>query len=309
MRITLTLSLGCALLCPAGARAQATDPEVAQGIAQAENGEYDTAIFTLDKAARRLADDPAAGETLARAYLYLGIAYFGKGHEAAAKARFRDAILSMGDLTLDAEQFPPKIIDLFEAAREEARGEAEAEPVEAPSAPPAVPDSESESGGGGSKTLLIVGGVAAAGGAAALAAGGGGSGGSSTTTTPSRTEPTASAPTTRTFEGQIDDAQYQMDFTGPDFDLFIGAEGELTANLEWSAEGGDRAGALSLFLQNEDYSAFVGDYRQTSETTGLLTAPVAPLPGAPTQTYHLDVAVEETCFGCLFNFTLTVQHP
>jgi tetratricopeptide (TPR) repeat protein len=308
MRIALTLALGCALLCPCGARAQATDPEVAQGIAEVENGEYDTAIFTLDKAARRLAEDPAAGETLAQAYLYLGIAYLGKGHEAAAKARFRDAILSMNDLTLDAEQFPPKIIDLFEAAREEARGEAAAEPAAAPTAPPVVAGSESE-GGGGSKALLIVGGLAAAGGAAALAAGGGGSGGGATTTTPTRTEPTASAPTTRIFEGQIDDAQYQMDFTGPDFDLFIGAEGELTASLEWSTEGGDRAGALSLFLQNEDYSVFVGDYRQTSETSGLLTALVAPLPGAPTQTYHMDVAVEESCGGCLFTFTLTVQHP
>lgn len=144
----------------------ASDPDVAKGIQQVEEGDYDAAILTLDRAARRLATDPEKTEILSFAYLYLGIAYLGKGHEAAAKAKFRDAISQIKDLTLSPEEYPPKVINLFEAAREEA--------AESPESTPVAEEPEPVEKKGGSKTALVligVGGGAAA--AAAVALGGG----------------------------------------------------------------------------------------------------------------------------------------
>src|SRR3954470_10024789 len=105
----------------AAAQSPAVDTDLARGIRQVEDGDYDPAIFTLDAAAQRLKGDPARVRDLSQAYLYLGIAYIGKGHEAAAKAKFREAVAQIKDLTLSPDKFPPKVIDLLEAAREEAR--------------------------------------------------------------------------------------------------------------------------------------------------------------------------------------------
>jgi hypothetical protein len=147
----------------AGAQQPAVDPDVVKGVKQVEDGEYDAAILTLDNAARRLATDPTKSKDLSQAYLYLGVAYVGKGHEAAAKAKFREAVHQLKDLSLSPDKFPPRVIDLFEAAREEAAKTA------ATSTPaPAKPAGK----GGGSKTPLIIGGAAvAAGGGAYLAFG------------------------------------------------------------------------------------------------------------------------------------------
>lgn len=166
----------------------ASDAEVTTGIELVEAGEYNKAILTLDNAARRLAQDPAQTSDLSQAYLYLGIAYLGKGHEAAARARFREALACAKDLSLSPGQYPPKVIDLFEAARDDnARRAAEAarvtpttpasEPtpsVTEPSttAPPPAAPAERR---GGSRKWLIGGGVAAAavvGGVVAASAGG-----------------------------------------------------------------------------------------------------------------------------------------
>ena len=111
------------------AQPPATDPDVAKGMRQVDEGDYDAAIVTLDAAARRLSTEPAKTRQLSQAYLYLGIAYVAKGHEAAARAKFRDALAQVKDLSLSPDQFSPKIIDLFEAAKEESvrtapRGEA-----------------------------------------------------------------------------------------------------------------------------------------------------------------------------------------
>jgi hypothetical protein len=161
---------GCLVLAFAtAARAQApvaNDPDVAQGIQQVEEGDYDAAILTLDNAARRLSADPKKTRELSQAYLYLGVAYVGKGHEAAAKAKFREAVTQIRELTLSPDKFPPKVIDLFEAAREEV---AKA-PAPAP-APAAAPVREGGGGGGGKKWLIIGGLGAAAAGGAVLALG------------------------------------------------------------------------------------------------------------------------------------------
>src|SRR6185436_11901306 len=158
MRKTLSLFMVLALLVaaqPVPAETP-TDPEVLKGIQQTEDGDYDAAIFTLDAAARRLAADPSRPADLSQAYLYLGIAFVGKGHDAAAKARFRDALQQLHSLSLSAEKYPPKVINVFEAARDEMNREA---------------------GGPGGKSRktkwLVLGGVGVAAGGTALAVGGG----------------------------------------------------------------------------------------------------------------------------------------
>jgi len=167
MRDALCAGLALALLTlPPGvlAQPQASDPEVLEGIAQVEDGEYGTAVLTLDRAARRLSGDPDKTRDLSQAYLYLGIAYFGQGHEAASKANFRDAIRQFRDISLNPEQYPPAIINLFEAAREEAG-------VAAPAAAATAAAPEEKQGGSKMPLILLgVGGAAAAG--VAVAAGG-----------------------------------------------------------------------------------------------------------------------------------------
>jgi len=179
MRHAMCAGLSLALLTlPPGVLAQpaASDPEVLEGITQVEDGEYGTAILTLDRAARRLSGDPDKTRDLSQAYLYLGIAYFGQGHEAASKANFRDAIRQFREISLNPELYPPAIINLFEAAREEA-GTAAPAAAAAPAAVTAVAPEEKQ---GGSKMPLILGGVAAlVGGGVAVAAGGGDNGASS----------------------------------------------------------------------------------------------------------------------------------
>jgi len=182
--LSLVLSLALAAV-PAVAQVPA-DPDVAKGVKQVDEGDYDAAILTLDNAARRLSSDSSKSRELSYAYLYLGIAYMGKGHEAAAKAKFREAVSRVTDLSLSPDRFSPKIIDLFESVKEEtakggpragaAPASATAPAAKAPApAPVATAPKTGSEGGGSGKTLLFVGlGVAAAGGAALLIAGGGG---------------------------------------------------------------------------------------------------------------------------------------
>lgn len=166
--LCIVVAGGLALL-PLSAQAQPpgalSDPEIQKGIKQVEEGDYDAGIVTLDAAARRLTGDPARASELGQAYLYLGIAYMGKGHEAVAKAQFREAISRVKNLTLTPDRFSPRIINVLETVKEEARS------TNGPPAPAAAPvrTVRQPEGGGGKKTVLfLVLGVAAAGGAVLL---------------------------------------------------------------------------------------------------------------------------------------------
>ena len=163
-RVLAMLAVLCVLMVGGRLNADqppATDPEVLKGIKQVDNGEFDGAILTLDAAVRRLATEPAQAHDLSVGYLYLGIAYVAKGHEAAARAKFREALKQAGDLSLSPEKFAPKIINAFEAARAELGPTAEATPSPRPTVSPTP-----SKGGGSAKWILIGGGVVAAGGAA-----------------------------------------------------------------------------------------------------------------------------------------------
>jgi hypothetical protein len=187
-------------------RAQApADPDVARGIQQIQAGDLDAGIFTLDAVVQRLAREPARSREASLAYLYLGVAYLGKSLESAAKAKFREAVLRDKDLTVSPDQFPPKVIDLFEAAKREATEKK------------------------GSKTGLILLGIgAAAAGGAALALGG--SAGPSAASSPSPSPATACPLNTKT--GTVALAPDERDvFTIPTF--AVPCAGTLDAVATW----------------------------------------------------------------------------
>jgi len=293
LRRTLALALAASLSLSPFVLAQSatTDAEVQRGIRQVEDGDYDPAIVTLDAAARRLTGDPARARDLSQAYLYLGIAYIGKGHEAAAKAKFREAVAQIKDLTLSPDKFPPKVIDLFEAAQAEARAQATPAPAAAPTSAPAAAGKK----GGGGKTILVVGGLAAVGAGVALAAGGGGGGGSTggggapptTTTLP------PAARNMQTFSGTLAD-QEQRGFL-----VTASRAGTLDAMLTWQ----DRSIALTIGCQLEapPYTG-CGSSNRTTDTTATLSTSV-------TQTTYLILISNYTGRAGTEAFTLQVLYP
>ena len=278
-RRVLSVLLCAAVALPAvEAQAPARDADVVLGVKHVEDGEYDAAILTLDGAARRLAQDPRRARDLSEAYLYLGVAYIGKGQEAAAKARFREALQKAGDLTLSPEKFPPKVINVFEAARTELQA----------GGPPAASPSPPAKKGGSGKIILIGVGVAAAGGVA-LAAGGGGSSSPSSPATP--------APETRTtlqFSGTAA-SQQQVGYT-----FTASRAGTAEFKVTWQ----DAQLQLALGCQEEapPYTGCNGQYNRTSNTTAQYTTSVQQ------KTYLVLVSNFSSRAGAE-PFTIQILHP
>jgi hypothetical protein len=275
------------------AEAQATDPEVVKGIKLVDDGDFDAAILTLDNAARRLATDPKKVNELSQAYLYLGIAYVGKGHEAAAKAKFREALQQIKDITLSPDKFPPKVIDVFEAARSENTQAAKAAP--APARPP------EKKKGGSKKGLLVAGGVVVVGGGVALAVAGGGGGGSAAP--PPSTQPADSRTVNMFGPTDLPEEQYEENYK-----IVVTAAGTMDATVTWTSRGGERPAvlAMNLFDGNDNEA---GRSNRTNDTTSVLTAAVGPQSGGASQEYRIQVYQRDTCNGCTAAFTLTVRHP
>ncbi len=266
---------------PLAAQPAPSDPEVVKGMRQVDEGDYDAAIVTLDAASRRLAGDPARVRDLSQAYLYLGIAYVGKGHEAAAKANFREAVRQIKDLVLSTDKYPPKVIDLFEAAREEVSHDAAPSPAPSPGASSAAPPKK-----GGSHKGLIIGGVLLAGAGAAIAAGAGGGGGSSSSSS-------SSSPTNmQVFTDKLS-ANNTLGYT-----VTASKGGTLEATLTWST----RTISLTIDCQehNPPYTQ-CGHSNRTTDTSASLTASV-------TQKEY-DIIVNNFNDAGPEAFTLTVRYP
>ena len=250
-----------------------SNPELAAGIKQVEEGDYTGAIVTLDGAASalRLSKDPARTKDLAQAYLYLGIAYVGLGHETSAKAKFREALGQSGELALSPTQFPPKVIELFEVAKQEGRPTVAAAPAK-------------EKKGGSGKVLLIGGLAAVAVGGAALAAGGG------------EDAPTEPVDTRETLNATGTTTQYNC---FQEFRMVPRTSGTLDATLTWTDTSA--VAALTMDL----YTSLSGDLVSRSNPTANLQARLsAPVTN---QIYRLYV-----CQGghqTPVNFTLTVRYP
>ena len=293
LRHALALCLGGALAIAGIPAAQAqtvvTDGDVQKGIRLVDDGDYDAAIVVLDTAARRLAGDASKVRDLSQAYLYLGIAYVGKGHEAAAKAKFREAVAGIKDLTLSAEKYPPKVINLFEAARDEARAAATpaaaAPPATTASTRPAAPAAKSGGGGGGKKVLLIVGGLAVAGGGAAVALGGGGGDSTSSNSTP----------------GQ---SLERSEVIGPQEQKYItvtpSRAGTLTIQLQWRSR--DLRIEADCAEQSPPYTGCGGNYQRTSDTTATYTASVQQKEYLVILSNWSSQPTPETC-------TVTIRYP
>ena len=278
-RVLAVLLVVC-LVVTGAAQAAVADPDVRRGIALVDEGEYDEAILALDGAVRRLAADSGhSTNDLAEAYFYLGVAYLGKGHETSAKARFRDAVHQMHDMSPSAEKFPPRVIELFEKAREESRAETPATAVTAGAAPKKK----------GGKGLLIGGAVVLVGGGAALAAGGGGGGGSG------GGSPTTTLPgTSRTESGVVGD-QEQIPF------LFVATRaGTFEATITWQ----DRNVSLDLSCAQEapPYTQCVGTSVRTTDTSARYTSPV-------TQQQYLVFVSNYSGRAGREPFTLTIRYP
>lgn len=217
-RIVALALVGGLVITPTWARAQAslTDTDLATGIRQVREGDFDIALITLDGVVKRLAGQKGQEKELARAYTYLAIAYVGLAQQEKAKAEFMEAWRADRTLSLSPKEFPPNIIEFFEQARKEAAA-GEAPPVVAPATaaapkvtpPAAAPAGTSTASGkkGGSKLPLVILGVAGAGAAvAAAAASGGGNGAASNTVQTTLATPTTTTPprTTTVISGQVD---------------------------------------------------------------------------------------------------------
>lgn len=281
--MALFLALG---LATTAASQPVADADVRRGIALVEEGEYDSAILTLDGAVRRLAAEKGhSNRDLAEAYFYLGVAYLGKGHETSAKARFREAVQQVRDMSPSPEKFPPRVIELFEKAREESRAEMTVVTSPAPTTAAAEPKKK-----GGSKALLVIGGVALAGGGAALALGGGGGGSSPA----SGDGGGAAQQTTRTDSGSVADQDLAP------FSFTATRAGTAEVTIAWQ----DRNVQLAIYCAFRDppFRECPGAYNQTSDTSARYTTNVVQ------DSYVVHVANFSGRAGSE-PFTITLRYP
>lgn len=155
--------------------AQSSDPDLAAGIRQVNEGDFEAALLTLDGAVRRLQSEPGRSRDLAQAYLYLGIAYLGLDQEQPARTKFREALAHDRSLRLSPDRYPPKVIRVFDAALQEVGITPADTSRPAPQPQRQEPTrSQAPQKKGGSKLPWILLGVGAVGAGAALALGGGG---------------------------------------------------------------------------------------------------------------------------------------
>lgn len=166
---SLSALLVAVLLAPLplhGAQSAPSEPALAEGIRQVDEGDLAAAVITLDSVTRRLTDLKGRERDLAQAHLYLGIAQLGLEQAERAKASMRTAFRLDSALRLDPRRFSPRVIQSFAEANPEVSASKSAAPAPDPTPPPKAASK------GGSGKFLILGGLAAAGGGVALAGGG-----------------------------------------------------------------------------------------------------------------------------------------
>jgi len=154
MRRLCALLVGAGLLLtPVPLRAQSADPELAQGLRQVREGDFEGAVTTLESVVRRLSPAPERSRDLVQAYVNLGVAYVALDQRDAARSRFGEALARDRSLKLSAAEYSPKVLAVFEEARQRAR--------------------QAAPGGKGSKAPYIIAGAAAAAAGVVLATRGG----------------------------------------------------------------------------------------------------------------------------------------
>lgn len=165
MRWSLGRALLSVLVLVAGPRpvSAQTDPALATGIRQVQEGDFEGAVATLEPAAERLARN--GGPAAAQACLQLGIALLALDQRDPAIARFREALTHQASLRLARDRYSPKVLGAFDEALRLSQAEKAA----------AQPTERAASRHGLRRTALVAGGALAAGAGVALAASGGGS--------------------------------------------------------------------------------------------------------------------------------------
>ena len=98
------------------APADAADDDLALGIRQVEEGDFQASLQTLEGVSKRLLNDKARSKELARAYFYIGMAYVGISEETEAKIKFLQAWRSDPGLKPSTREFPPRIVNAYEEA-------------------------------------------------------------------------------------------------------------------------------------------------------------------------------------------------
>ena len=131
--------------------------DLAVGIRQVREGDFEGAILTLDGVVRGLAGQPAHRAELVQAHVQLSIAHLGLDQREPARASLREALRLEPELRLSPESFSPKLVGLLAEVRKELHA--------------AQPQQRGSKAG---LVLLGVGGAAA--GVVALASAGGGGG-------------------------------------------------------------------------------------------------------------------------------------
>ena len=155
-----------ALLTPGPLPGQAADPELAAGLRQVREGDFEGAVVTLDAVARRLAADKSRRRDLLEAYVNLGVALVALDQRTAAKDRFRLALALDPKLELPSDRYSPKVIGAFAEARRDATAEAAARAAKGTAEP-------KPKGGSSKLPLVLLGAGGAAAGVVVLATKGG----------------------------------------------------------------------------------------------------------------------------------------
>ncbi len=145
-----------AVFVAVAATAAAQDPGLAQGVQQVREGDFEAAVVTLEATASRLEAQAGRQGEAAQARLYLGVARVGLNDLDAAQGDFRRALRLDSALRVSEAEFSPKVVRVFEAARQEIAAQAKPEPKKSSKTP-----------------FLAVGALGAAGAGIALAASGG----------------------------------------------------------------------------------------------------------------------------------------
>lgn len=153
-RLLALLLIAAVVVMPCPLRAQPADPELAQGLRQVREGDFEGAVTTLEAVVRRLSGLPERSRDLVQAYVQLGVAYVALDQPDAARSRFREALARDRGLKLSPAEYSPKVRAVFEEARREVRQAA-------------------HGGRGGSRAPLIALGVGAAAAGVVLATRGG----------------------------------------------------------------------------------------------------------------------------------------
>jgi hypothetical protein len=113
-KLALWLALGAALQAAALTPADGSR-ELASGIAFVKAGDFESAILPLSTAIEALSPDLKRREELARAFLYLGVAYLELNQELEARGKFREAIRNDPKLRLSPQEFSGQVRRVFEA--------------------------------------------------------------------------------------------------------------------------------------------------------------------------------------------------